>query len=180
MKLRLSSSMPSPENLAGVLAGCVASGDAGGIGKAMRDDVFHAARGVVERDRLDLGMVAEEVAALVERDRMREHLAQRAELHAGCGDHVVHDAQQEFALNEDVPCHQKIGVLGDCAGQRVLDGNHRGGDRSALHAVEYFGGAGAGHDRAARQHVLRRFVAEGTEFALDRDFDRRAFHHMAR
>ena len=169
-----------PENFAGVLARGVASGDAGGVGKAVSDDVFHAACGVVERDRLNLGMVAEEVAALVERHRMREHLAQRAELHAWGSDHIVHDAQPEFALNEDVSCDEQISMLSDRAGQRVLDGDYGGGDRSALQPVEHFGGARAGHNCAAPQHAFRSFVAEGAEFALDRNFDGGGFHYMAR
>jgi hypothetical protein len=48
----------------------VASGDAGCVGKVLGDDVLHAACGIVERDRLDVGVVTEEVAALVERDRV--------------------------------------------------------------------------------------------------------------
>jgi hypothetical protein len=142
--------------------------------------VFHAACGVVERDWLNLTMMAEEVAALVERHRMREHLAQCAELHAWGSDHIVHDAQPEFALNEDVSCHQKIGMLGDCASQGVLNGDYGSGDRSALQSVEYFDGARARHDPAASQHLFGGFVAEGTEFALDRNFNGSAFHYMAR
>ncbi len=179
MKLRLSSSMPAWRILPEYSRAAWLTRDACGVGQAMGDDVFHAAGGVVERDRLDPGMVAEEVAALVEGHRVREHFAQRAQLHAGGGDHVVHDAQQEFALDEYVTRHQKIGMLGDRPGQRVLDGDYGGGDGSALHAVEYFGGARAGDNRAAPQHAFRGFVAEGTEFALDGNFDG-GFHHMAR
>src|SRR5271155_3712487 len=58
------------ENLAGVFARGVTSGDAGSVGKAMSDDVLHASSRVVERDRLDSGMVAKEIAALVERHRV--------------------------------------------------------------------------------------------------------------
>ena len=167
------------ENFAGVFQSGVASGNAGSVGKMLGDDVLHAAGRVVERDRFDPGIAAEEVAALVERHRVGERAAQCAELHAGSGNHVVHDAQQEFALDEYVARDQKIGVLGDCAGERILDGDNGGGDRSILQAIENLGGTGAGDDGAARQHALRSFVAEGTEFALDRDLGG-GFHHMAR
>jgi hypothetical protein len=82
----------------------------------------------------------------------------------------VHDAQQEFGLNENIPCYQKIGVLGDCARKRVLDGDDCGADGSALHAIEHFDGTGAGDNLAARQHTFRGFMAKGTEFALDGNF----------
>ena len=106
----------SLEDFTAVLTRGVQSSDASGVGKAMSDDVLHAACRVVERNWLDFGMMAEEVAALVERDWVRERLPQRAELHAGCGDHIVHDAEQKLALNKDISCYEKIGVLGDCAG----------------------------------------------------------------
>jgi hypothetical protein len=74
---------------------------------------------------------------------------------------------------------QKIGVLGDGAGQRVFDGDDGGGDRSALDAVEHFGGSSAGDDRAAGQHALGSFLAEGSEFSLDGNLDG-GFPHKAR
>ena len=49
-----------------------------------------------------------------------------------------------------------------------------------LHPVEYFDGACAGHNCATPQHAFRGLVTEGAEFALDGNFDRRAFHYMAR
>jgi hypothetical protein len=160
----------SLKDFAGVFASGMASGDAGGIEKAMGDDMLHASGRIVERDWLYPGMVAEEVAALVEGDRVGEQLADRAQLYAGGGDYIMHDAQPELGLDENIPRDQKIGMLGDGAGERVLDGDDRGGDRSALHAVKYFDGAGAGDDRAAGQHALGSFVAEGSEFALNGNF----------
>src|SRR5271168_1838344 len=71
------------ENLAGVFARGVTSGHAGSVGKSTSDYMLHASCSVVERDRLNAGMVPKEVAALVERHRMREHLTQRVELHSG-------------------------------------------------------------------------------------------------
>src|SRR5258706_3636064 len=107
----------------------------------MRDDVLHAAGGVVERDGLDAGMVTEEIAALVEGDWVGEHFAYCVEFYAGGGDQVVYDAEQEFGLNKDFLRDQEIGVFGDRAGQRVLDGDDSGGDRSGLDTVGYFSGA---------------------------------------
>jgi hypothetical protein len=115
-------------------------------------------------------MVPKEVAALVESYRMREDFAHCFELHAGGGDHIVHDAEQEFGLNEDIVSDEEIGMFGYRAGQRVLDGDYGGGDGTVGYAVEYLGGAGAWNDRAALQHLLGGFVAEGTEFALDGNF----------
>src|SRR5258706_11880515 len=136
----------------------------------MRDDVLHAAGGVVERDGLDAGMVTEEIAALVEGYWVGEHFSYCAEFYAGGGDQVVHDPEQEFGLNKDFMGDQEIGVFGDSAGQRVLDGDDSGGDRSTLNAVEYFGGSCAGDNCAAWEHALGGFVAEGTEVALDGNF----------
>ena len=80
-------------------------------------------------------------------------------------------------LNEDVARDQQIGVLGHGSGQRVLDRESpacAATDHSSLNAVEDFRRPRTGHNRAARQHLLRRFVTERTKFSLDRDF-----HHVA-
>ena len=90
------------------------------------------------------------------------------------------DAQQKFALNKYVTRYQEISMFGDRAGKRVFDRDHGGGNRSALHPVEYFGGARAGYNDTIPQHTLRSFVAERPEFALDGDFDGRSFHYMER
>jgi hypothetical protein len=74
----------------------------------------------------------------------------------------VHYAEKEFGLNKDIMGDEEVGVLGYGAGQRVLDGDYGGGDGAVGYAVEYFGGAGAGNDRAVPQHLLGGFVAEGT------------------
>ena len=90
------------------------------------------------------------------------------------------DAQQEFALNEYVARYKEICMFRNRAGEGVFDRDHGGSNRSALHPVEYFGGAGAGDNDTMPQHTLRSFVAEGPEFALDGDFDGGGFHYMAR
>jgi hypothetical protein len=66
---------------------------------------------------------------------------------------------------------EKIGVLGYGAGERVFNGDYGGGYGPALETVEHFGGPGAGDDLAAWQHSLGGFVAEGSWFALNGDFD---------
>ena len=91
--------------------------------KLLIDHVPHAAGGVVERHRLHIRMSAKEVAALVERDRMREHPSQIAQFHPRRRDQVVPDAQREFAMDEHVACQQQVEVLGDRTRQRVFDGN---------------------------------------------------------
>ena len=169
-----------PENPARVFARSMASGDARGVAKPMSHDVLHTSRSVVERDRLDAGVVAKEVSALVERDRVREHLAQRVQLHSGRSDDVMNDAQQKLALHKYVASHQEVSVFSDGAGQRILDGDNGGSNRSALDPVEYFNGARTGYNHAVPQHALRSLVTERTEFALNGDFDRRWFHYMAR
>src|SRR5882724_13383292 len=70
-------------------------------------------------------MFAEEVSALVECHRMREHLANVFELHAGGGDQVVCNSQPHFGVNKNVTLKQKIKMLSDRTGKRVLHGNHR-------------------------------------------------------
>jgi hypothetical protein len=50
------------------------------------DDVLHAPRGVIERNGIDPRMVAEEIAALIERHGMREYFAHCTQFHAGGGD----------------------------------------------------------------------------------------------
>ena len=142
--------------------------------------MLYAACSVVERDWFNTGAVAEKVAALIKRNGMREHFAQRRQLHAGGGDKIVHDAQPEFRLHKNFAGDQKICVLGDRAGQRVLDGDDGGGDGAALNAVKHFDRSCARNNRAARQHALSGFVAEGTEFALNGDFGGGKFRHKAR
>jgi hypothetical protein len=150
----------------------------------MLHHVFHAACRVVERDRLNQGMTPEEIAALIERDRMRECLAQGAELDPWRGDDIVHNAQQEFTLDEDFASHQKVRMFRYRASQRVFNGNYGSRNRTALHTVENLSGAGTRNDSTALQHALCGFVAEGTKFALNGDGDlngddsaRRDFHH---
>ena len=71
-------------------------GDSRRILQFLRDHVLHAARRIVERHCLNLRMTLKKVAALVERHRMRQHSPQRAQPHAGHGDHVVNNPQQDI------------------------------------------------------------------------------------
>src|ERR1039457_4029556 len=54
--------------------------------------------------------------------------------------------------------------------QRVLDRDHRTFYRSSLYALEDLDRTRAGHHLRSRQHRFRRFVAERTEFSLNRNF----------
>ena len=58
------------QDFARVFAGRVSSRYARSVPKPMSDHMLHAARRVVERDRLNLGMMAKKIAALVERHRV--------------------------------------------------------------------------------------------------------------
>jgi len=144
----------------------MASGNACSVGQTLFDDVLDTASGIVKRDWFNSGMMAKEVAALVESHGMGERAAHRTEFYAGRRDQVMHDTQAEFALNEDVPRHQQIGVLCYGPGQRVLDWKNRRRDRSFLQAVKNFNRARTRDNSTSRQHAFRRFVAEASEFAL--------------
>ena len=63
------------QNLAGIFARRVTSRNCSCILQILGDHMLHAACRVVERYRLDLGMVAKEIAALVERHGMRKNPA---------------------------------------------------------------------------------------------------------
>ena len=71
-------------------------------------------------------MPAEEVAALVQRHRMREHLANVFQLGSRRGDQVVLDPQPHLGVNKNVALQQEIKMLAHGTGQRVLHGNHGG------------------------------------------------------
>ena len=73
-----------------------------GIFQVVLDNMLHASRSVIERNRLDLGMLVEEVPALVERNRMGQDARRLAHLHAWRRNHVVNDAKQVFGLDKDV------------------------------------------------------------------------------
>jgi hypothetical protein len=132
--------------------------------------VLHAASGVIERYRLDFRMLAEKIAALIERYGMRKCAAQRSQLHPRSSDHVVHDPEQILALDEHVSGNQKIRVLGHGSGQRIFNGDHGRVDRSPLDSIENLRGSRTRHDGAARQHTLRGLVAERSTFPLDGNF----------
>src|ERR1700686_1163061 len=61
------------ENAPSVFSCRLTSRDSCGIVQLSGNDVFHAAGRVIERNRLDLRMLAKKIAALVERNRMRQH-----------------------------------------------------------------------------------------------------------
>src|SRR5271157_4238670 len=115
-------------------------------------------------------MRTEEIAALVQRYRMREDAADRIQLHSRRGNHIVADPQIKLAVDEDVSREQKVEMLGHGTGERVLDRDDRSLHRAVLHAVEYLCRAGARYHGATRQHSICAFVTERPEFALDCDF----------
>ena len=72
----------------------------------------------------------------------------------------MHDAQQIFALNEDIARQHEVGVLGHGSRQRVFNRNDGRFHRSAFEAIENLRRAGAGHNHATGQHPFCRLVTE--------------------
>ncbi len=70
------------------------------------------------------------MAALGQGDRMGKDLADPIDGAARDPDEIVADAQQRFPLDLDIGVKKKVEVLDHGAGERVLDGNDRGGDFS--------------------------------------------------
>src|ERR1700744_1666495 len=56
--------------------------ETGGFRQRLLHDVHDASRGVVKRQSAGLRETGEKLAALIQRDRMREHGADRGKLHA--------------------------------------------------------------------------------------------------
>ncbi len=82
-------------------------------------------------------MALEKITALIKGHRVGQYAAHGSKLYSRRCDNVVHDAQQKFALYEDLACDQKIGVLSHRACQRIFDRDDCGGSRPTLHPVEY-------------------------------------------
>jgi hypothetical protein len=72
-------------------------------------------------------MLGEEAPALRQCHGMREDAVDFADRSSGDGDQVVADAQQRLPLHHHIVREQQVEVLGDGAGQRVLNGNDGGG-----------------------------------------------------
>ena len=134
------------------------------------DYMLHAASCVVKRNRLNLRVMLKEIAALIKRDRMRQDAPQGAQWNAGRRNHVVHNPQQVFGLNEYSSCDQQICMLGDRARERILNRDHRRLNRFLFDAVKYIRRARARHHGATPQHPLGCFMAERTQFSLNRNF----------
>ena len=75
----------------------------------------------LERDGLNAGMGAKEIATLIESDRMREHAPDVLQLNPGCSDQVVANAEMKLGVDKHLAREQQVEVFGHRAGQRVLD-----------------------------------------------------------
>src|SRR5258707_4359175 len=117
-------------------------------------------------------MFAEEVSALVECHRMREHMANVFELHAGRGDQVVRNAQPHFGVNKNVTLKQKIKMLSDRTSKRVLHGNHRSCGATGFQRVKNLDRGGTCQYISAAHQLQRRLMAEGSQLSLDGDSHR--------
>jgi hypothetical protein len=61
-------------------------------------------------------------------------------------------------------------MLSHGPGQCVFNRDDGRADQSLFDPIKNFSRAGAGNDRAAREHLLRSFMTEGTEFTLNGNF----------
>jgi len=115
-------------------------------------------------------MLAKKVAALVQRHRMREHLANVFKLDPRRGDQVVRDSQPHFGVNKNVALQEEIKMLTDGTGQRVLHWNNRSCGAAGIQRVKDLDG------RRTRQHISAthklqcRLMAERSHLALNGDF----------
>ena len=107
-----------------------------------------------------LGMAGEKAPALRQRHRMRKDAIDLVDYGAGDRDQVVADAQQRLALDFDVVGEQQVEVLGDGAGEAVLNGNDGGIDFAVGESGKDLGREGAGNDGGAGNQLQRGFVAE--------------------
>jgi len=130
------------------------------------------ARSVIERHCLNLTMSAEKIPALIKRHRMRKHPPYIAQLHSRRRDQIVSNAQMHLAVDKKVTRQEQVEMLGNSAGERILDGNDCRLHAAVLHAIEYFRRAGARNHSGPRQHGQSGFMAEGTQLALDGYFHR--------
>src|ERR1035441_865678 len=86
--------LPAPPEKA---SGGTPAGNPRRIAQALRDYVFDASRRVVEGHELQFRILRKQVAALIERDRVREHPPDIANFGARQCDQIVHNAQAKLA-----------------------------------------------------------------------------------
>jgi hypothetical protein len=119
---------------------------------------------------LNSRVLAKKIAALIERNRMRQSASEIVFFHATTGDQVMNDPQAEFALNENVPRKQQVGVFSNGSGKCIFDRNDYGGDFARLQLIKNFDRARAWHHGTIRHHSSRGLVAERPEFPLNGNF----------
>lgn len=98
-------------------------------------------------------MLGEETTALRQRDRVGKNLADICQATTGFANQVVANAQQGFALDLHIRLQQKIVVFHHRTGERILDGDDRCTDLTALHQSENLRGNGAGNDGRLGLHL---------------------------
>jgi hypothetical protein len=115
-------------------------------------------------------MPGEEGSALLERDRMRVHLADVLDLGVAGPDQVLYDAFDALVDDRQPLVHpQEVVDARDRADDRVLDGQH---GKSGLSAVDGAGGLverAVPVSRGASYELLGDFLAERARLALKRD-----------
>jgi len=156
------------QNLSTILPRSLEAGDGGGGGISGLDHLLDAAGGVIERRGPDFGMLLKEAAALSEGDWMRRRPLDCFDMRAGQSDQVVADAKERFALDGHVLIEEKIVVLCDRAGERILYRNHSRVDRSIDNSLEDLRGDRTRNDGCdvvemeCGSHAQRGLVAERT------------------
>jgi hypothetical protein len=95
----------------------LSSGDGGGIGSAILEDMFYAAGSVVKRYGLNPAVVEKELAALVQSHRVRENPAQVSHPNPSSRDQIMCNSQAQFPLDEYFARQQEVKVLGHRPGQ---------------------------------------------------------------
>src|SRR6202035_1759756 len=88
------------------------------------DNVLDAPGRIVKRNRLQPSVFGKQIAALVERNRMRENAPHVSKFRTRWSYQVVHDAQAKLADNINLASKQQIEVLRNRSSQRVLDRNY--------------------------------------------------------
>jgi len=115
-------------------------------------------------------MLAKKIPALVQRHRMRKHLANVFELYALRSDQIVRNAQPHFSVNKNIALKKKIKVLTYGAGQSVLHRDHRSSGLAGIQSVKNLCRGGSRQHISAAHKLQRRLMAECSTLSLDGHF----------
>src|SRR5205807_1607360 len=134
--------------------------DRSAVAQTTFEHVFHASGGIVKRNWLDLAVLCEQIATLIERHWVREHTPHITKLHTWSSDQVMNDTQAKLTDDMNIRAQQEIKVFGHGTGKRVLDWNDRCLGRSSINRLEDVSRSRAWHDDRGGHHCFGRLVAE--------------------